>query len=80
MQVSAQAFSKKAAGLRADLFLEVYNAFVESILPKAPQAYASWMAGLRKRFPNVLIVDGSRLVGLSQPRAVHRGLTDHLGL
>ena len=64
VQVSARAFYKKAAGLRADLFLEVYKAFVESILPKAPQAYASWMAGLRKQFPNVLIVDGSRLDAL----------------
>ena len=42
VQASARAFYKKAAGLRADLFLEVYNAFVASILPKAPLAYASW--------------------------------------
>jgi hypothetical protein len=64
VQVSARAFYKKAAGLRADLFLAVYEAFMASILPKAPQAYATWMAGLRKQFADVLIVDGSRLDAL----------------
>jgi hypothetical protein len=61
VQASARAFYKKAAGLRADLFLEVYQAFVESILPQAPPAYASWMTGLRKQFAEVLLVDGSPL-------------------
>ena len=64
VQASARAFYKKAAGLRADLFLAVYEAFVTSILPKAPQTYASWMTGLRKHFANVLLVDGSRLDAL----------------
>ena len=64
VQVSARAFYKKAAGLRADLFLAVYEAFVASILPKAPQAYASWMTSLRKQFADVFIVDGSRLDAL----------------
>jgi hypothetical protein len=64
VQVSARAFYKKAAGLRADLFLAVYEAFVASILLKAPQAYASWMASLRRQFADVLIVDGSRLDAL----------------
>lgn len=43
------------------MFLEVYKAFVESIPPKAPKTYASWMAGLRKQFAEVLLVDGSTL-------------------
>ncbi|MBI4678306.1 MAG: hypothetical protein HY748_12065 [Elusimicrobia bacterium] len=64
VQVSARAFYKKAAGLRADLFLAVYETFVASILPQAPQTYASWMADLRKQFADVLIVDGSRLDAL----------------
>lgn len=61
VQASAQAFYQKAAGLRADLFLAVYEAFVASILPQAPQTYASWMSGLRRQFADVLLVDGSRL-------------------
>ena len=64
VQVSARAFYKKAAGLRADLFLAIYEAFMASILPKAPRAYAAWMGGLRKQFADVLIVDGSRLDAL----------------
>jgi hypothetical protein len=64
VQVSARAFYKKAAGLRADLFLAVYEAFVASILPKAPRTYASWMGALRKQFADILIVDGSRLDAL----------------
>ncbi|TAK01393.1 hypothetical protein EPO44_09065 [bacterium] len=55
------AFFKKAAGLRPDLFHALYQAFVESILPSAPQAYASWMRDLRKHFPEIHIVDGSRM-------------------
>jgi hypothetical protein len=62
--VSARAFYKKAAGLRADLFLEVYKAFVAGILPKAPPTYASSMADLRKQFADILLVDGSRLDAL----------------
>jgi hypothetical protein len=41
--------------------LVVYEAFVASILPQAPQIYASWMSGLLKQFADVLLVDGSRL-------------------
>ena len=57
----ARAFFEKAAGQRPELFMRLYRAFLESILPKAPQAYASWMKGLRRHFPDIYIVDGSRL-------------------
>lgn len=56
-----RAFFKKAQGLRPHLFQATYEAFTRSILPKARPAYASWLGRLRKRFPDVLIVDGSRL-------------------
>jgi len=56
-----RAFFKKAQGLRPHLFEAVYTAFTRSILPQARPAYASWLHGLRERFPEVLIVDGSRL-------------------
>ena len=56
-----QAFFQKAQGLRPSLFKATYEAFTRSILPKARPAYASWLARLRERFADVLIVDGSRL-------------------
>ena len=56
-----RAFFKKAQGLRPHLFQATYAAFTRSILPKARPAYASWLGPLRERFPDVLIVDGSRL-------------------
>jgi len=56
-----RAFFKKAQGLRPHLFQATYEAFTRSILPKAPPAYAAWLGPLRARFPEVLIVDGSRL-------------------
>lgn len=72
VQASAQAFYQKAAGLRADLFLAVYEAFAESILPQAPRTYASWMSGLRKQFPEVLLVDGSRLDAIAHQLKILR--------
>lgn len=67
-QASARAFRKKLEALRPHLFGFVYEAFTAGILPKAPLAYASWMKDLRKHFPEIHIVDGSRL------DAVCRGL------
>jgi len=56
-----QAFFQKAQRLRPSLFKATYEAFTRSILPKARPAYASWLGRLRTRFPDILIVDGSRL-------------------
>lgn len=58
---SPQAFFQKAQRLRPALFQATYEAFTRSILPKARPAYASWLRRVRQRFPEVLIVDGSRL-------------------
>jgi Transposase DDE domain len=68
VQASSRAFRKKLEALRPHLFQSVYEAFTASILPKAPPAYASWMNDLMKCFPELHIVDGSRL------DAVCRGL------
>ena len=61
VMATPQAFFKKAQGLRPHLFQATYAAFTRSLLPKAPPAYASWLGRVRQRFPEVLIVDGSRL-------------------
>lgn len=61
VMAAPQAFFQKAQRLRPHLFQATYAAFTRSILPKARPCYASWLGPLRKRFPEVLIVDGSRL-------------------
>jgi len=61
VMATPQAFFKKAQGLRPHLFQATYAAFTRSLLPHARPAYASWLRRVRKRFPEVLIVDGSRL-------------------
>ncbi|MBI3320633.1 MAG: IS4 family transposase, partial [Candidatus Omnitrophica bacterium] len=61
VMAAPQAFFQKAQGLRPSLFKATYEAFTRSILPKARPLYASWLGRLRERFPDVLIVDGSRL-------------------
>jgi len=61
VMASPRAFYEKARGLRPSLFKATYEAFTASILPKARPAYVSWLGRLRAQFPDVLIVDGSRL-------------------
>jgi hypothetical protein len=58
---SPRAFFQKARGLRPHLFQATYEAFTRSILPRARPAYASWLGPVRQHFPEVFIVDGSRL-------------------
>lgn len=61
VRAGARAFFEKAEGQRPGLFMHLYRAFVKSILPHAPEAYASWMGSLREYFPEIHIVDGSAL-------------------
>lgn len=61
VNASARAFFQKAQAMRPHLFQKVFEAFLLSILPEAPQVYASWMQDLRKNFCDVFVVDGSRL-------------------
>lgn len=61
VRATPRAFLKKAHALHHELFRVLYEAFVISILPKAPLTYASWIAPLRRQFTDVFVVDGSRL-------------------
>jgi len=61
VMATPRAFFTKARGLRPHLFRATYEAFTRSLLPKARPAYASWLGRVRTQFPDVLIVDGSRL-------------------
>ena len=68
-----RAFFEKAEGQRPGLFMHLYRAFVRSILPEAPEAYASWMSGLRRHFSEILIVDGSRLEAVAHRLKIVQG-------
>ncbi len=61
VSATATAFLGKCQGLKSQFFKALYEAFVGKLMARAPQAYASWMAGLREHFPDILVVDGSRL-------------------
>lgn len=58
---TAQAFFQKCQELRPDFFQALYRAFLSSLWPEIPEAYASWMKALHPHFPAILVVDGSRL-------------------
>jgi hypothetical protein len=73
-----QAFFEKAQGQRPGLFMHLYRAFVKSILADAPEAYASWMSPLRQHFPEIHIVDGSRLDAVAHRLKIAQG--DHAAL
>jgi hypothetical protein len=68
-----RAFFEKAQGQRPGLFMHLYRAFVKSILPDAPEAYASWMSPLRQHFPEIHIVDGSRLDAVAHRLKIAQG-------
>lgn len=68
-----QAFFEKAQGQRPGLFMHLYRAFVKSILPHAPETYASWMRPLRQHFPEIHVVDGSRLDAVAHRLKIAHG-------
>ena len=61
VQAEVNAFFEKCWALRADFFRTLYETFTQSILQEAPATYASWLRPLREHFPEILVVDGSRL-------------------
>lgn len=56
-----EAFFQRCARLRPDFFCALYEAFVDRLLPDAPPTYASALSSLRARFPEVWVLDGTRL-------------------
>ena len=58
---SFQAFSKRCQTLRPAFLGGVFHRFVAAILPDAPPAYNDDLQELRDAFPEVLLLDGSRL-------------------
>lgn len=61
VQAEVNAFFEKCWALRPDFFRGLFEAFTQSLLRDAPEAYARWMMSLREHFPQVVVVDGSQL-------------------
>lgn len=61
VRAAASAFFGKCAALKPHFFQALYEAFMEGALLQAPLAYASWMGGLRQRFGEIHVIDGSKL-------------------
>lgn len=60
-RTSPEAFFQRAERLRPHFFQALYEAFVARLVPDAPTTYAAAVSGLRDRFPEVWVLDGSRL-------------------
>ncbi len=58
---SRQAYFKQCKNLRWIFFANLLDAFLTRILPKAKATFCSELAALRERFPEVWVLDGSRL-------------------
>lgn len=56
-----QAFFSRTRSMKWTFFAELYRGFVASITPTAKPTFATEFAELREHFPEVFIVDGSRL-------------------
>lgn len=60
-RTSPEAFFQRAERLRPQFFQALYEAFIARLLPDALTTYATAVQGLRERFAEVWVVDGSRL-------------------
>jgi hypothetical protein len=60
-RTSPEAFFQRAERLRPQFFQALYEAFVARLVPDALTTYAARVQGLRERFAEVWVVDGSRL-------------------
>jgi len=63
---SPEAFFKKAKNTQWTFFHRLYQAFIQSILPDAPKVYGAALGSLWERFPEIWIVDGSKLDAIAK--------------
>jgi len=61
VDASAEAFFQKCKVFKSDFFQEVYNRFIDAVLPEAPRRYCGELSHLEKSFTAVVVMDGSRL-------------------
>lgn len=58
---SKQAFFKHCQDLRPEFFASLFRALLERLVAKSPPVFYAQIAPLRKHFPNIWALDGSRL-------------------
>jgi len=61
VETSPEAFFQRCQHLSWTFFAKVFERFVLAILPETTPCFAAEVSGLRERFPQVWIWDGSRL-------------------
>src|SRR5262249_437506 len=61
VHATPEAFFERCQTLNWRFFAHLYEAFVAQVLPQAMPGYAAPLHTLREHFPEVWIVDGSRL-------------------
>jgi len=61
VQASPEAFFERCQSLHWRFFAKLYAAFVDHVLPDARLCYAQPLQSLRQHFPDIWVVDGSRL-------------------
>lgn len=60
-RTTPEAFFQRAERLRPHFFQALYEAFIAQLVPDAPSTYAAAVRGLHDRFPEVWVLDGTRL-------------------
>ncbi len=75
IRASTQAFFERCQGLAPRFFREIYERFVKRVLPKTPPVFAAPLQTLRRRFPAVLVLDGSRLDAIAHTLKIMRRIT-----
>jgi hypothetical protein len=61
VEASSVSFFEKCKAWSSKFFMALYAHFVEKVLPQAPVSYAKKFSHLRKTFPEIQIIDASRL-------------------
>lgn len=66
IQATDEAFFQRCRDLCWKFFREVFRRFVERLLEFVKPRYCAPLAGLRERFTDVLIIDGSRVAAIAR--------------
>lgn len=74
LESTEEAFLQRCRDLSWRFFAALYRQFVELIHDRAPARYVPELHGLRDRFPNVWVIDGSRLDKIARSLKILRHL------
>lgn len=65
VEATDQAFFERSKNLSWRFFAEVFRGFIQGLVKLAKPRYRSELSGLRERFTDVLVIDGSRLAAIA---------------